>query len=219
MSRWLEHFLGRSQHHVSAYLTKTRISAKELQFRHRVTELRLHKVEKESEIIMKKLDKRLDKSIRNISKKLSEFLKCTEAQSRVSTWQLFELPAVHEDDLWIDVEADLDGIIEQRLAEVLRDWDEKNKLFHNIQTDLLNAFKEEFLVLESQLNSIEHIIQSDDISLSDKSDEDLTKYLSLSDNVDTSERLFEFNLNTLQKIALSIVAPVLLPVVLGGLIL
>ena len=51
-------------------------------------ELRLHKVEKESEIIMKKLDKQLDKSIRNIAKNLSKFLKGSEVQERVSSWRL-----------------------------------------------------------------------------------------------------------------------------------
>ena len=211
----MEHFLSRSLHHVTAYLAKTRLSAKELQARHKVMELRLHRVEKESEIIMKKLDKRLDKSIRNIAKDLSKFLKGSGAQDRVSSWRLDELPAVHEDDLWMDVEADLDGIIEKRLTELLRDWDEENRLFQSIQNDLLNAFKEEFLVLESQLNSIEHLMQSDDISLSDKSDEEMTRYLSITANVDTSQGLFDFNLNTLQKIALGIVAPVLVPVALG----
>ena len=178
-------------------------------------ELRLHKVEKESEVIMKRLEKRLEKSIRNISKELSKFLKAKESQERITSWRLDELPAVHEDDLWMDVEADLDVIIEKRLTEVLRDWDEENKLFQSIQNDLLNAFKEEFLILESQLNSIEHLIQSDDISLSDKSDEEMTKYLNLMANIDTSDGLFDFNLNTLQKIALGIVAPVLVPVALG----
>ena len=122
---------------------------------------------------------------------------------------------MHEDDLWMDVEADLDVIIEKRLTELLRDWDEANRLFQNIHNDLLNAFKEEFLVLESQLNSIEHLIQSDDISLSDKSDEEMAKYLSLTANIDTSDGLFDFNLNNWQKIALGIVAPVLVPVALG----
>ena len=84
-----------------------------------------------------------------------------------------------------------------------------------MQGDLFNTFKEEFLILESQLCNIEQLIQNDDMSLSDKSDEEATKYMSISDNVDTSENLFDFNLTTLQKIALGFAAPVLVPVAMG----
>ena len=56
------------KHHVSGYLAKTRISAAELQARQKATEMRLHKVEKESEAIMKKLEKQLDKDIRCVTR-------------------------------------------------------------------------------------------------------------------------------------------------------
>ena len=58
--------MTRVRHHVSGYLAKTRISAVELQTRQKATEMRLHKVEKESEVIMKRLEKQLDKDIRSV---------------------------------------------------------------------------------------------------------------------------------------------------------
>ncbi len=58
--------LTRVRHHVNGYLAKTRISAAELAARQKATEMRLHKVEKESEVIMKKLEKQLDKDIRSV---------------------------------------------------------------------------------------------------------------------------------------------------------
>lgn len=214
INRWLEHLLNRSLHHVSAYLAKTRLSAQELHARHKLMQLRLHRVEKESETIMKKLDKRLDKSLRSTARQLASFLKNDDTRLRLASWRPDELPAAHDDDLWMDVETELDCLIERRLAEVLREWDESARLFRGVHQELLTAFKEEFLVLESQLTNIEHLMRSeDDVSLADKSDDEMTKYLSLVDNVDTSEGLF--NLNTLQKIALGIVAPVLVPVALG----
>ncbi len=80
--RWLEHFLGRSLHHVSSYLARTRLSATELEVRHNMTELRLHRVEKEADLIMKRLDRQLEKGIHKVAKNLSDFLKSEEARVR-----------------------------------------------------------------------------------------------------------------------------------------
>lgn len=191
------------------------MSAKELQLRHKASELRLHKVERESDVIMKKLDKQLDKSIHKIARKLSQFLKSKDAKARMSLWTWDDVPSVCEDDLWLDMEPEIDCTIERRLADLLREWDEGNNMFQQVQGELLNTFKEEFLILESQLCNIEQLIQNDDMSLSDKSDEETTKYLSIAENVDTSENIFDFNLSTLQKIALGFAAPVLVPMAMG----
>ena len=126
-----------------------------------------------------------------------------------------ELPPITEDDLWVDMEPELDNKIERKLAYLLKDWDESERFFQKVQVELLASFKDDFLVLESQLNSIEQFIQSDDLSLSEKSDEETTKYLSIADNIDTSDSLFDFNFSTMQKIAIGMAAPVLVPVAMG----
>ena len=117
-------------HQVGSYLAKTRMSEKELQFRHKATELRLHKVERESDVIMKKLDKQLDKSIHKIARKLSKFLKSDEAKARMVTWSWDGLPSVTDDDLWFDLEPEIDCTIERRLAE-----------FYEIGTKRTNCFR------------------------------------------------------------------------------
>jgi hypothetical protein len=201
---------------VTSYLAKTRISAQELEARHKMTELRLHKVERESDLIMKRLDKLLQQNIRNVSQHLSDFLQASDAKEQMILGSMDDLPRVLDGDLWVDVESDIDCVIEKKLAEILRDWDERYKLFPKVQTSLLAGFKDEFLVLESQLSSIEHCIQSDDMSLSEKSDEDTTRFLGLTQNINITESIFDFNLSTIQKIILGFAAPVLVPVAMGN---
>ncbi|KAK2148553.1 hypothetical protein LSH36_491g00039 [Paralvinella palmiformis] len=183
-----------------------------------MTELRLHKVEQESDLIMKRLDRLLDQNVNNVAQHLSDFLRSQESREKMMLWSMDDLPRVLDGDLWVDVASDIDCVIERKLAEILRDWDGQYKLFQKVQTSLLTGFKEEFLVLESQLSSIEHCIQSDDISLSEKSDEDTTRFLGLTDNVNTTESIFDFNLSTFQKIMLGFAAPVLVPVAMGLLV-
>ncbi len=90
------------------------------------------------------------------------------------------------------------------------------RLFQRVQQNLFVTFKDEFLILENQISSIEQCIQNDDVSLSEQSDEDATRHLAgLSDNVDTTEGLFDLNLSTLQKIILGFAAPVLVPIAVG----
>jgi hypothetical protein len=180
--------------------------------------MRLHKVERESEVIMKKLEKQLDKHVRMISAKLADYLLQDDAKEKMGLWTEDQLPQVELDDVWADLEADLDCIIERRLTDVLREWDEKARLFQNVQRDLCQTFKEEFLILDSQLSTVENYIQSDELSLSDRSEEDTVRHFTITDNVDTSNGFFNFNLNSLEKIALGVAAPVLVPVAVGMLL-
>ncbi len=104
--------------------------------------------------------------------------------------------------------------MEKRLSEILRDWDDKFKLFQSVQIDLIKTFKEEFLLLDTQLSSVETYIQNDDISLSEHGDDEMSlrRQISITDNIDTGNGLWNFNLNTLEKVALGVAAPVLVPV-------
>ena len=169
-------------------------------------------------MIMKRLEKQLDKNVRTISAKLSQYLQTEEAKLRITCWAEDQLPRVEEDDVWPDVEADLDCLIERRLSEILREWDEKTAMFQLVQQELLRAFKEEFLVLDSQLSTVENFIQSDDLSLSDMSDEDTSRLMSITDNVDTANGFWNLNLNSLEKVALGVAAPVLVPMAVGMLL-
>ena len=178
----------------------------------------LFQVEKESDIIMKKLDKQLDRHVRQISAKLSDFLQTEEAKEKMALWTPDQLPRVELDDVWADIEADLDCLIENRLTELLREWDEKYHMFQNVQRDLFQTFKEEFLILDTQLSTVENYIQSDELSLSDRSEDDTMRHFSLTENVDTSNGFFNVNLNTLEKIALGVATPVVVPVAVGMLL-
>ena len=212
-SRWLELLLARVRHHITGYLSRTRLSATELALRHKATGLRLHKVEKESGVIMKRLDKQLDKNIRTISAKLALYLNCTDAIRRMTDWTTSDLPFVREDDLWSDVEAILDTLIEKKLAILLKDWDDSTKLFQGVQRDLLMTFKEEFLLLDHQLSAVENYIQSDEISLSERGEIDAFQYLGLTDtldNLDHTQSNWD-EVNSFEKLALGVAAPVLLP--------
>lgn len=210
--------MSRARHHVAGYLAKTRISAQELQARQRATELRLHKVERESEVIMKKLEKQLDKHVRTISAKLANYLQTEDAKEKMGLWTEDQLPRVQPDDVWADVEGELDCIIEERLTEVVREWDERYRLFQNVQRDLFNTFKEEFLILDSQLSTVENYIMSDELSLSDRSEEDQMRHFALTDNIDPSNGFFNFSFNSLEKVALGVATPVLVPVAVGMLL-
>ena len=118
------------------------------------------------------------------------------------------------DDIWPDVEPEIDNVVEKRLSEILRDWDDKFRLFHSVQLDLIKTFKEEFMLLDTQLSSVETYIQSDDVSLSEHGDDEMSlrRQISITDNIDTSNGLWNFNMNTLEKVALGVAAPVLVPV-------
>ena len=167
---------------------------------------------------MKKLEKQLDKHVRTISAKLADYLQTEEAKEKMSLWSEDQLPRVELDDVWADIEADLDTLIENRLTELLREWDEKYKLFQNVQRDLFQTFKEEFLILDSQLSTVENYIQSDELSLSDRTEEDTMRHFSITESVDNANGLFNVNLNTLEKIALGVATPVLVPVAVGMLL-
>ena len=165
---------------------------------------------------MKRLDKQLDKNIRTIGAKLSLYLNCTEAIRRITQWTTSDLPFVHEDDIWSDIEAILDSLIEKKLAILLKDWDDSTKLFHGVQRDLLMTFKEEFLLLDHQLSAVENYIQSDEISLSERGEIDAFQYLGITDNIESVVNhgsggyWDDVNLNTFEEMAVG-AAPVLVP--------
>lgn len=201
---------------MASYLASTKLSSKELRARHATAQLRLHRVEKEADVVMKKLTKRVDKSVQRISRKLSEFLRTEDVKKRLSIWSLEELPMVAEHDVWAEVEPEVDAAIERRFTELLQDWDTEHRMFLKVQLELLTAFKEEFLLLETQLSTVEQCLHQKSTLGIPQTPQDASSYQGLTQNVSAAqEGHLDFSLDFLQKLALGISTPVLLPVAIG----
>ena len=91
------------------------------------------------------------------------------------------------------------------------------RFFHKVQMELLTAFKEEFFLLENQICTIEQCLHQGNMALLDTTSQEASKYAALTQNVNASQDgKLDFSLDFLQKLALGIATPVLLPVAIGG---
>jgi hypothetical protein len=86
-----------------------------------------------------------------------------------------------------------------------------------VQLELMVAFKEEFLLLETQLSTVEQCLHQNNSLLLAHTPEDMAKYAALTQNISPHEDAanIDLSLDFLQKLALGISTPVLLPVAVG----
>lgn len=200
---WSEALLARALHHVTAYLARTRFTAAELQAKQVAATARLRKIEYTSQTVMAQLDQLLDNQTTVIAGELLAYLSSEggEARCRMGAWQLQQLPYASGDQRWAEVEARLDRLTEARLVSVMCEWDSRHQLILGARRALLVQFKREFFVIENELETIEHIMESNHWSFADNAVESDAKMMEFSSWVDTNPHDFRFKRSALQKLS------------------
>ena len=150
--RWLSRLLRRSAFHLRAYIadeTRTDEQRKELtEYLHN----QLDKLEHEAKRVIVDLESDVNQRAQEARERLVAHLDDPTTRGRLTCWEDNECP---EGEDWDALNEVLMAKVNRRIRREVSEWDAKNKVFSEIQTDMLSKFQEEFSLMEDQLGILE----------------------------------------------------------------
>lgn len=148
---WLERMTNRTLHIVAAHVAWDELNTVELRERHHALSMSLERIERDADKTITELEKGLDEDIRIATMNLMSYLNCSNTHAKMSMWSKDHLPYTNHSDLWPNVEIKLHGHVEQRIANILREWDERTQLLRKIYSKVRDSCREKLMPIESQL--------------------------------------------------------------------
>ena len=177
--RWLEYLLARMAFHTKAFIRNSSEDRKNVIDRMTFITDRLQSIERQQDTISKDLRLHLQNKTDNAVTALSTYLKSPIVKQQFSSWKLDEVPKTRE--IWEMTKNDIEKALEKRLREKIEEWEEKNHVFSDARTSLIQYFEEKFRYVEDQLRMLEGSVlaegaassargpvESDDLSVAGK---------------------------------------------------
>ena len=151
--RWLEYLLARMAFHTKAFIRNSSEDRKNVIDRMTFITDRLQSIERQQDTISKDLRLHLQNKTDNAVTALSTYLKSPIVKQQFSSWKLDEVPKTRE--IWEMTKNDIEKALEKRLREKIEEWEEKNHVFSDARTSLIQYFEEKFRYVEDQLRMLE----------------------------------------------------------------
>ncbi|CAD5110779.1 DgyrCDS145 [Dimorphilus gyrociliatus] len=178
---WLERMTNRALHIVAAHVAWDEMNTLELRERHHALSMSLERIERDADKTISELEKTLDEEIRIATMNLVSYLNNSNTHAKMSMWSKDHLPYTQHSDLWPNVETKLHGHVEQRIANVLREWDERTQLLRKIYSRIRDSCREKLMPIESQLANTTKVLEGDMPTLLSVNDEDVTRTINVSE--------------------------------------
>ena len=178
--RWLDYLLSRMAYHTKAFLQNSAKDRQNVIQRMTLITERLSMIEKQQSSVKKELEDHLEKETDHAVVTLSKYLKSSDVVETFTTWTLDDVPNTEES--WQVTRNFIQKAIMKRLQDVIETWEEKNHVFSDARTSLIQYFQERFNYVEGQLRNLESSVVS-------KETASPTNVPLVSDNFSVSERV------------------------------
>ena len=151
--RWLDYLLARMALHTTAFVRNSSEDRKKVIDRMKFVTDRLQSIEREQGTVRKQLQLHLQKMTDKAVSALSTYLKSSEVMQQFSSWTLDEVPKTKES--WEITQNYIQNALRRRIREKIKEWEEKNHVFSDARTSLIQNFQERFRYVEGQLRTLE----------------------------------------------------------------
>ena len=99
--------------------------------------------------------------VKGAVQKLGEYLKSDDARNRFTTWTLDEVPKAERS--WEVTKTNITKALNNRLREIIENWEEDNQVFSDARQSLLRHFQQRYNFVEGQLRNLHDAVTDDDI--------------------------------------------------------
>ena len=130
--------------------------------------VRLSYIEEKQNEVMKDLRNHLESRTKSAVKNLSDYLCSDDIRSQFTSWTSDKVPKTESS--WEVTESNITKVMENRLQEIIKRWEEDNHVFTDTRESLVRHFKERCNFLEGELRILQEALLSDEIMPQDHSE-------------------------------------------------
>ena len=124
---------------------------------------RLARIEEKQTEVMEELHNFLKARVKDAVQKLGEYLKSDDVRNRFTTWALDEVPKA--DASWKVTKSNITKALNNRLREIIEDWEDDKQVFSGARQSLLRHFQQRYNFVEGQLRNLQGAVIDDDIDV------------------------------------------------------
>ncbi len=163
-NRWLDYFLSRMAFHTKAFIQNSQQDRSNVSERMAFIKERLAKIERQERSVNKELQEYLAKETDNAVSVLSTYLKSSDVVEQFTSWTLDDVP---KSDYIREVYTTnfIQKALMKRLMDVIAAWEDKNHVFVDACTSLIQHFQQRYNFVEGQLRNLEMaVLAGSDVS-------------------------------------------------------
>ena len=127
---------------------------------------RLLQIEEKQTEVMEELRSYLKTRISGAVQKLGGYLKSQDVRARFTTWSLDEVPKAESS--WEVTYSSITKAIENRLREIIEQWEEDHQVFSEARKSVLDHFQQRYNFVEVQLRNLEGVVTNDDLDVPER---------------------------------------------------
>ena len=158
--RWLDYLLSRMAYHTKAFIRNSSKDRQQVIERMKLITDRLQSIERQQSLVSTELQAYLKTKTDNAVSALSKYLKSSDVEKQFTSWTLDDVPNTEES--WEVTKNYIQKALMKRLQETIETWEERNHVFSDARTSLIQYFQQRFNYVEGQLRNLESSVIADD---------------------------------------------------------
>ena len=158
--RWLDYLLSRMAYHTKAFIRNSCKDREQVIERMKLITDRLQSIERQQSLVSTELKAYLKTKTDNAVSALSKYLKSSDVEKQFTSWTLDDVPNTEES--WEVTKNYIQKALMKRLQETIETWEERNHVFSEACTSLIQYFQQRFNYVEGQLRNLESSVIADD---------------------------------------------------------
>lgn len=157
--RWLENSLERLLHHIRSFIKRVEDKPDEKKELKEEEEKHFKNIEVKFKKLLTDTREKLDVVVEEISESLLDYMKLQKTEEKVTTWKSTDIPKYEQGNDWVLTELALDEAIDERLSDVLLEWEKKEKMVSESTKQVVGEFCLGYENIEEQLDISERKIR------------------------------------------------------------
>ena len=117
---------------------------------------RLVAIETQQNKVMEELTEYLPKRVNLALTQLSKYLSSEDVRKRFTSWTLYDAPKAEM--FWEATVNKIMKTLSRRLRDIIKQWEEDNKVFANARESLLKHFQQRYNFVEEQLRNLQSVV-------------------------------------------------------------
>lgn len=163
--RWLDYSLSRIVFQAKAFVMNASRDQDEVATKMALILLRLKRIDEKQAEVVEELHNYLKTRVREAVQKLRDYLTSDDVKNRFRTWTLDEVPKAESS--WEVTKSKIAKALNNRLREIIDNWEEDTQVFLNSRRSLLRHFQQRYNFVEGQLRNLQGAVTDDDVDISE----------------------------------------------------
>ena len=147
-------------YHTKAFIRNSSEDRQQVVERMNLITDRLQSIERQQSLVSTELQAYLKNKTDNAVSALSKYLKSSDVEKQFTSWTSDDVPNTEES--WEVTKNYIQKALMKRLQETIETWEERNHVFSEACTSLIQYFQQRFNYVEGQLRNLESSVIADD---------------------------------------------------------